>query len=442
VSWSTFSRAGWAGLTAVAAGLILALYGPVIALEADLLSEGWAVFWTALLLWLLQRAQTEPRPGTLAALGVAGGLAALTRPTFLPFTLGAGLWLTALRVRRYGWKAGLDTAGTLAMGLLAVLLPAAAFGRQHTGRFTAFPSSSGLNLYLGNNPRWIETVSIRPGVEWMELIREPQRAGLSDIWDQSDYFRNKVAGYARSQPGAFAAGLLQKAARFLCSREIPRNHDLYSLREAAPVLKPLLWKAGGFGFPFGLLLPLALLGLAARRRQLGAAWLFLLLYSPAVIAVFVSDRYRAPAVPALAVAAALGLAWLWEQRANRTRLAGALAALAAAAALTSVARAYPEEQLAFEAERNWAAGQRLAAEGRPAEAEACLRRATEIDPRMVDAWNSLGVLLEQGGRRADAIDAYRRAVALDPSNEGPRFNLEAARLPASGSSAPAAGPSP
>lgn len=435
-----FARRAGGRRAAIAAGLILAFYGPVIALETDLLSEGWAVFWAAFLLWGFTRAPSDPRPLSMALLGAGGGLAILTRPTFLPFVAGAALWLILTVARRNGGKAGMDKACTLALGLLLILLPAAAFCRQHTGRFTILPSSSGLNLYLGNNPRWVETVSIRPGVEWMELIREPQREGRANIWDQSDYFRGKVRKYART--GAFASGLLRKTARLFCSREIPRNHDLYSLREAAPVLKPLLWKAGGFGFPFGLLLPLALLGLATRGRQLVPAWLFLLLYPPAVIAVFVSDRYRAPAIPALAVAAAFGLAWLWDQRGHRRRLGGAIAALAAAAILISLPRAYPEERLSFGAERNWAAGQRLAEEGRPAEAESRLRRATELDPGMVDAWNSLGVLLERQGRRAEAIDAYRRALALDPGNAGLRFNLEAARLPASGSSAPAAGPSP
>ena len=45
---------------------------------------------------------------------------------------------------------------------------------------------------------------------------------------------------------------------------------------------------------------------------------------------------------------------------------------------------------------------------------------------MVDAWNDLGVLLENVGRKNEAIEAYRRAVDLAPSNAGLRHNLEAA----------------
>ncbi len=419
--------------TGLLAGLLLAFYGPVIALETDLLSEGWAVFWAALLLWLFTGAEPGTRPARLGLLGACGGLAILTRPTFIPFVGGAAFWLTWKTIRARGWKPGLDAATILAAGLLLVLLPAAALCRERTGRFTVLPSSSGVNLFLGNNPHWIETVSIRPGVEWTELFREPQRAGLSDPWDQSDYFRQKVADYVRARPDAFGLGLLQKTARFFCSREIPRNHDLYLLRDASPWLGVLMWKFGGLGFPFGVLFPLALIGLATQGRRLGApALLFLGLYSISVILVFVSDRYRLPLVPALAVAAALGLHWCWTSLASRRwgRGFAGLAAAAAVAALISVPRHYPEERLAFDAERHWAVGKRLASGGEAADAEAHLRRAAEINPAMLDAWNDLGVLLEKAGRGAEAIESYRRAVALAPLNAGLRYNLGAALLEA------------
>ena len=48
-----------------------------------------------------------------------------------------------------------------------------------------------------------------------------------------------------------------KSGHFFCSRELPRNIDAYVLRDSSAPLRVLLWKAGVFGFPFGMLLVLA-----------------------------------------------------------------------------------------------------------------------------------------------------------------------------------------
>lgn len=64
-----------------------------------------------------------------------------------------------------------------------------------------------------------------------------------------------------------------------------------------------------------------------------------------------------------------------------------------------------------------------AARGRPAEAEAHLRRATVLDPSFAEAFINLGIVLHQEGRLTDALASYERAVRLAPDE--PRAHHDA-----------------
>ena len=63
--------------------------------------------------------------------------------------------------------------------------------------------------------------------------------------------------------------------------------------------------------------------------------------------------------------------------------------------------------------------------GRP-EAEARYREALERDPGLHGAWDGLGMLAHASRRRAVAVDALQRAVALAPRNAAYRVHLGAA----------------
>ncbi len=56
--------------------------------------------------------------------------------------------------------------------------------------------------------------------------------------------------------------------------------------------------------------------------------------------------------------------------------------------------------------------------------------ATQVKPDFARAWNNLGVSRVRLGRRAEARDAYRRAIAIDPKFPSPRLNLGALLLEA------------
>lgn len=66
-----------------------------------------------------------------------------------------------------------------------------------------------------------------------------------------------------------------------------------------------------------------------------------------------------------------------------------------------------------------------AAEGNLPDAIASLRTIVEENPRFTDAWNLLGSLLEESGRPAEAVEAYKNAARAEPSL-APEFALSIA----------------
>jgi arylsulfatase A-like enzyme/Tfp pilus assembly protein PilF len=58
-------------------------------------------------------------------------------------------------------------------------------------------------------------------------------------------------------------------------------------------------------------------------------------------------------------------------------------------------------------------------------AEASLRRAIDLDASLSGAYTALGVVLAATGRTPEAVDAWKRALSLDPNDANARDNLRA-----------------
>src|SRR5206468_994583 len=112
---------------------------------------------------------------------------------------------------------------------------------------------------------------------------------------------------------AIARLQLKKVYLFLAGNEIPRNQEIYPAREYSPVLRLLLWKVPGLAFPFGLLMPLGLVGMAVRWRRAPMLAAIVVAYGAAVLAFFITARYRMPLVPYLLIFAAAGVRWLFKE---------------------------------------------------------------------------------------------------------------------------------
>jgi len=406
----------------MAAGIIAAVYGPLIFFEAELLAAGWAAFWAVLLILLFLDMKQQVRLKLCFVVGLCAALSVITRANFVPFVISCAVWLMVVWIRQnvgikklaLGWL-------VLIAGFAAAALPVAAKNYQVTGRFGFLPATGGLNLYIGNNPE-LEATAFRPGQQWKELVELPLRNGYKTPDERQYFFYGATWEYLREQPGDFLKGLARKTAELAGSREMPGHIDPYLFRKWSPVLAALMWKAGGFGFPFGVLLPLSLLGLFFYRRKVpGPLWLFLVLYPASVILTHVEARYRIPIILPMCVLAGVVVVKIteWARLRQWLNIIGAAVFCAAAGFACSIAGPfYAEKHIAYDVELHYVLGGSLANRGRINEAMASYREAIRSKPDYLDAYKNLGSLLVEQQRLNEAVEHYNTAMAIFADEAG------------------------
>ncbi|MHC4500178.1 MAG: tetratricopeptide repeat protein, partial [Planctomycetota bacterium] len=416
----------------VLAGVMAAVYGPLIFFDGELLSAGWASFWAAaIILLLLKTAEKKSLPLCLA-LGVCGALSVLTRPNFIPFLFAACVWLAFVWIRgRVGIKKLALGLVVLIGGFLAVTVPVAAKNYQVTGRFSFLPGTGGLNAYIGNNPDF-EATALRPGLEWKKVVELPLRQGFKTPAERQSFFYARTFEYIREQPMDFVKGLGRKGLELVSSREMPGHLDVYMFRRWSPVLSVLVWKVKRFGFPFCVLLPLALLGLSLDWRKVPVPLLlFLVFYCASVILTHVETRYRMPVVVPLCILAGAGSVRIAElARAKRwLHLVAGGVLCAAVGFLCSVAGPfYSEEHVDYETELRYVLGGSLTQRGRIPEAIESYREAIKLKPDYRDAHQNLGLLLVEQKEPEEAVEHYNKALAIFPEDGGMHEGLGLALL--------------
>jgi 4-amino-4-deoxy-L-arabinose transferase-like glycosyltransferase len=419
-------RAGWV------AGLLVAFCGPLIFFESRLLATAWAALWAVALAVLLLRNLARPGPVPLMAMGVVLALAVYTRPTFLP--VGA-VMLILLLMRSpepaLAWRRRLGSVALVALGFLLIAGPVSLFFRQSTGHWGLLPPSGGINLHIGNNPRYAETINIRPGLAWARLVAEPQSHGYAaDPWSGDRYFKNRVREFAWAEPGRFLAGLGDKTLTLVSSREMPRNLDIYLHRQWSPLLATLTWKVGAWGFPWGLLFPLAVVGLARPPgRQARALAALLGVLAATLVLVFVSARYRAPLLPLVAVFAAGGLMQILAavQRRQLPDLAVIAALVLGGVVLSTVPGPFAQEPADLEAELYFGIAENLYDQEEWAAAVPHLERSLSLDSEVHAAHQVMGICLAHLQEYDRAMTHFQKALQLWPEHQATQFNLQNCR---------------
>ncbi|OJT17139.1 GlcNAc transferase [Archangium sp. Cb G35] len=393
----------------LSAGLLVALHGPLVFYDGELLATSLGTFLGTAALWLAVR--ESPRPGTALLCGACIGLGALAVAPLLLLVLPLAWALARGRPLR---------AVLCVTACAAVVSCATAANRVRSGEWVLISANGGINLWLGNNADVDGAMAIRPGAAWEALVNEPSRYGFHSPAAQDAWFHRKALDWCRSRPRECVGNLLWKTRLLLVGRELPRNEDLYVVRAQSPVLWALTARPGGVALPYALLWPLAAAGAVALWRQwrakedvraaltvVGAA---LMLAAPSVL-FFVSGRYRAPLAPALCVLAALGLHALLPRASAR----GVPVAVALAVLMVSV---WPVrlavDAVDFEAELHYAVGGRHSRLGNDAAAVEAWRHAVELQPDYLEAGYNLGLALERLGRTGEASRTYESLLRRYP----------------------------
>ena len=419
-----------------------AVYGPALFFSGQLLPTSLAILLDLAALTLLVQGLARPAWWRWLAAGVVTGLATITVPNALVLA-GAGVIVLGWRAWRSPDR-GQPARAAVAGGLLLVgtALPVSAVAARNyarSGEFVLIANSGGINLYLGNNPDREQTLAIRPGARWYQLYRTSSAGGATSPAQRNSYFLHEALGYMRTDPGGFVRGLAHKTHQLVAARELPRTFDPYTYREFSTLLSVLLGRAGPIAGPFGVLAPLAALGVVTsmwhRRRRAAEApvetlpqavpggrvllLLFVGLYAATVVLFFVSARHRLPVCAGLMPFAAAGVVSAVD--ALRRRRAGGWATVGAVAVVVVVVVAVNRpvtcatDGFPFRAELDASLADKLAAQRQVDVAERLARRAVTRAPTYAAGWARLGLVLVQQGRVGEAEASFRKAVELEPA---------------------------
>ena len=405
------------------AGCAAALCGTFLYFEGELLAVPLEVFLNLLLLQLLLRAMERNRGLDWGLAGLAAGLAALARPNVLLFAVLFCAW--------HLWRR--RPAGALAPfagAALLVILPVTLRNWAAEPGLVLVSANGGVNFYIGNNADYDRTVALRPGMEWEEMVAEPGRAGHATAAAKSSFFVRKGLAWIAAHPLEYLELLGRKTFHFWSGPEVKRNQDLYYARRHSWILGLLLWDRR-LSVPFGLIGPLALLGLGLSLRIRGdpAALLrlYALSYTASVLLFFPAARYRMPVVPVLIAFAALAAWRLWASLRRRSwpeaaRLGAPLAALLV---LCNLARAAPADE---DAQLHFDLGEVHLRKGMYALSEDHSRRALELDPGYNYARHNLAAALFHQGRYEESARTARATLAENPRRVDTRVLLAKAHL--------------
>jgi len=419
---------------ALVAGLAVALWGPLVYFDGEILPASLATFLLLLLVLVVTGPQRWGRlPAAVPPL-VAGLLLGVGGVLLPSLALPGGLLLL------WGWRAhGWRWALVFGVAAWLPILPVAARNARFDEGRVLVSWNGGVNFYIGNHRDYPETVGIRPGIRWGHLVEQPRcRGGARTRADEDAWFWRAGLREIAAAPAAWLGHLAEKVGETWNRREIGRNREIYDSRGESLVLRVLLQP---WGWPFLLLAALVPAALSALLRERKVPWGVLL---PAVgvllvsLVFFPTARYRAPALPLLLVIAAAGLPRLRP----RDAAAGVLG-LALAFAPVGIPRiprsetfyeigvdlsqdGHPGQALPFferaeeeepgNADVLLAHGLALLETGREEEGRRLLERAAKIEPRADIAWQALGVYWRRHGNVVEARRCLERAVRADPCN--------------------------
>jgi 4-amino-4-deoxy-L-arabinose transferase-like glycosyltransferase len=404
------------------AGLATALSAVLVHLDLKVAVSGLAAFLVAGTCHACAPAEREGERGHGPfAAGLWLGLSALARPVTL-FALPFVAWLY---VRRGPRKFRAALLVIVPFGACAAL--SLARNLAVAGEAVVYTAANGQNLHLGNNPAarrvgamatdefTFGPLTMHKEARYRVAYETGRRPTSSEI---SAWFTRRAVEDFRAAPGESVAWCWTKLRWFASPDELSSSYAFAGDRDAAPLTKIAF-------VPTWLLVAAAAAALVASRRRTD------LLLGPGALAfahvasctlAFPLSHYRSPAVPALAVAAAVAAvdvvaAWRARRRAAAFVAGAAAALVAVVGAAPPQSRSYPPSALF--------ADQALAPldRGDLAAADELARRAIEIEPdEMLALTIRLNVASRQG-RHEDARALAARLAARRPWNPNYRIDV-------------------
>jgi len=409
-----------------AGGFALAFYGMAIFSDGEILPTTLFIFLMLLATWFVLECLGGRRYRDAVLAGVFLGLAFLTRPDILPFAaVMIGVVIFIERSKR-----GLRLAATVAIVLAGFVMMLGVRNYAAYGRFFVFSPQGAVNLYIGNASfadgktpmapptAYVYGIAMDPGedsiIEGCRVAaREKVGRELEDR-ELSDYYMRMTLAEIGSDPGRWAGLMLRKVYYFLNAYERSDIKPVQRFIERyTSVLKlPLL--------TFAVVMPFGLVGLVVslsrREKHALVPAAGLLAWAALAVAFFVIWRYRLPAVPFMAVLG--GYALYAMARSARRREYLVLGAMLGGVALlwaVSGTAFLGVDDLGYLPTHIVNEGALYEAAGEYDEAVEIYREAIEMAPSDARAYYHAGRAYAAMGMMAEVRDYMGRAMALNPN---------------------------
>jgi Tfp pilus assembly protein PilF/4-amino-4-deoxy-L-arabinose transferase-like glycosyltransferase len=407
----------------IASGFAMALLGTAVFFDCELLAPVLIIFLSLVLVYLMLQLKMNPLRWlscglVLGILIIAHGLAAL----FFPAAL---VWI-ALTLK--GKHSGKKTLACCLMFALGCAIPVSSVTLRNYivgNDFVPVSSNAGINFYIGNSPDYDHTVGLRPGLKWERLNREPLDLGLARHSQRSAFFVKKALASISSHPAQWIFLLAKKLYLFWNGNEVGRNQGIYPFRTYSSVLRLLLWKYF-VAFPFGLVGPLALVGIFIAWREhcrIGLVSLFVLATVVSVIMFFVCSRYRMTAVPFLLMFAVFFV--VWAVKAIRAGAWGKIIMPLTAFGVLCIVLNMGTGRMpsAFGADDYFALGSSCFERGYNERALKYYEKALDLRPGYPDVLYNMGNMYLKDKEYGKAIGAYASAVESEPAFVEAYYNM-------------------
>ena len=412
---------------AIIAGLLTAVYAPLIFFEGNLLGTSVVTFllvaaicclayagagWSGFLLTFLS--------GLFLALAVTG------RPNLLLLVPIPLIYLFFQR-SEFGRK----TVGFAGLFLLGVAIPVIMTGAHNKaagGQFSLLPTHGGINFYIGNHAEatgvWTAPEGIEASVSAINLEQSRKFAEQAlgrelAATEVSRFWYGKAFNFIVNNPFQWIRLLVKKFLLFWSGYETPLNFDYYFHQQFSTLLKIPL-------FNLMVYMPLAIFGLillAGHWRKYWLLYAVISLVCLSIVLFFMADRYRLVVMPVLIIMAAAGVIHgmrLFKERGvKRWIFAGILIALLGVEigytqmriTRDSFANDYYNLSLAHFINEDYKAAIQWG------------QKAVEANPGYENAYYNLGVSYLKLKQQEQALRAFRTVIQMDSTEAGAHRNL-------------------
>ncbi len=434
-----------------AAGIIAAVYPLFIYFDLELLMPSVLVFLVLLGFYLILMQREHGTALGWLVTGIVWGCAAITRPNTILFLLVFPMW-AYWKMKEHRKKAVLYGM----LGVILIILPVTIRNYMVSREFVPIAWQGGTNFYIGNNPDSDGMTAIVPGTResWWGGFYDAKRLAEEAMGKKlgnaeiDHYWLTQGLSFIRNNPGKAFLLVLRKAYLFFYGFEISNNRDIYFFTRPT-YLKFFIFSVPLLHFPFGLLLPCALVGCwyaHKRRKDLSLVYIFTITYSLSFILFFVNARFRIPVIPFLIILACYGVVTAYKDIKIKKNIRVPLGIFVISCLffnlnflhvhhvqpglnyLTIAGVEYGKENyqtaiiylektlqhMPGYPEALVLLGSSYKKTGNPQKALQCYKEALMNDPAQPEAYFNMGNIYAEAGKYTEAEKLYLQAIAVDP----------------------------